>query len=120
VTSSRSLKLATIGTAAGLFSGIFGVGGGSVIVPLLVLWLGYEQREAAGTSLMAIAFIAALAAAIQAAYGNVQPVHAMLVGVPAIGGVMAGAWISRRLSHRVLALLFAAVLVAAAVELLVE
>ena len=43
----------------GLFSGLFGVGGGTVIVPLLVLWLGYEEREATGTSLAAIVLIAA-------------------------------------------------------------
>jgi uncharacterized membrane protein YfcA len=55
----RALKLIVIGTAAGLFSGLFGVGGGIVIVPLLVLWLGYDERAATGTSLAAIVFIAA-------------------------------------------------------------
>src|SRR3954467_7471585 len=49
----RTLQLAVVGTAAGLFSGLFGVGGGAVIVPLLVLWLGYGERVAAGTSLAA-------------------------------------------------------------------
>ena len=68
----RLLRLAVIGTAAGFFSGIFGIGGGTVIVPLLVLWLGYEQREAVGTSLLAIVFIAAFAAALQGAYGNLR------------------------------------------------
>ena len=61
-----------IATAAGAFSGLFGVGGGTVIVPLLILWLGYEEKEATGTSLAAIVVIAALAAAAQAAYGNVD------------------------------------------------
>ena len=42
----RTLQLAAVGTAAGLYSGLFGVGGGSVIVPLLILWLGYEAKEA--------------------------------------------------------------------------
>ena len=50
----RLAKLAAIGTAAGAFSGLFGVGGGSVIVPLLVLWLGFGERVATGTSLLAI------------------------------------------------------------------
>jgi hypothetical protein len=49
----RILQLAIIGTAAGVFCGVFGVGGGIVIVPLLVLWLGYGEREATGTSLAA-------------------------------------------------------------------
>ena len=45
------MKLALIGTAAGMFSGLFGVSGGTVIVPLLVLWLGYREHVATGTSL---------------------------------------------------------------------
>jgi len=118
--SSRSLKLIAIGTAAGLFSGLFGVGGGTVIVPLLVLWLGYGEREATGTSLAAIVFIAAFATAIQAAYGNLRLLDGLLIGVPAVGGVMIGTWLQQRLATRSITLMFAAVLVAAAVELLLE
>jgi uncharacterized membrane protein YfcA len=114
------LKLMAIGTAAGLFSGIFGVGGGTVIVPLLVLWLGYGEREATGTSLAAIVFIAGFAAAVQAGYGNVRVVDGLLVGIPAVGGVLLGAWLQQRLRSRTIALLFAAVLVASAVELLIQ
>jgi uncharacterized membrane protein YfcA len=116
----RVLKLVVVGTAAGFFSGVFGVGGGSVIVPLLVLWLGYLQREAVGTSLLAIVFIASFAAALQAGYGNVRVVDAVLVGVPAVGGVLLGAWLAQRLPQRTLALLFSGVLVAAAVELVLQ
>ncbi len=114
------LKLMTIGTLAGLFSGIFGVGGGTVLVPLLVLWLGYGEREATGTSLAAIVFIAAFAAAVQAGYGNVHVVDGLLVGVPAVGGVLGGTWLQQRLHSRTIALLFAVVLVASAAELLVR
>ncbi len=113
------MRLIAIGTAAGLFSGIFGVGGGTVIVPLLVLWLGYGEREATGTSLAAIVFIAAFAAAVQAGYGNVRVVDGALVGIPAVGGVLLGAWLQQRLPGRTIALLFTVVLVASAVELLV-
>jgi hypothetical protein len=109
-----------IGTAAGLFSGLFGVGGGTVIVPLLVFWLGYGEREATGTSLAAIVFIAAFAAAVQAAYGNLHFLDGLLIGGPAVGGVLIGTWLQQRLATRSIALLFAAVLVAAAVELLLE
>lgn len=118
--SGRLLPLIAIGTAAGLFSGIFGVGGGSVIVPLLILWLGFGEREATGTSLAAIVCVAAFAAAIQAGYGNVRLLDGVLVGVPAIGGVLLGTWLQQRLHSRTIVLLFAAVLVASAVELLVR
>lgn len=118
--SRRTLKLAAIGTAAGVFSGLFGVGGGSVIVPLLVLWLGYGPREATGTSLAAIVFIAAYAAATQGAYGNVHVLDAALIGIPAVGGVLIGTWLQQRLETRSISLLFAVVLVASAVELLLR
>jgi uncharacterized protein len=116
----RPLKLAAIGTLAGLFSGLFGVGGGSVIVPLLVLWLGYEERSATATSLGAIVFIAAFAAVVQGLYGNVDLRDAVLVGVPALGGVLIGTWLQQRLQARSISLLFAAVLVASAVELVLR
>jgi uncharacterized protein len=116
----RRLKLMTIGTAAGLFSGLFGVGGGTVVVPLLVFWLGYGEREATGTSLAAIVFIAGFAAAVQGAYGNVRVLDALLIGVPAVGGVLIGTWLQQRLNVRTISLLFAVVLVASAIELLAQ
>jgi uncharacterized membrane protein YfcA len=118
--SSRSLKLMAIGTLAGLFSGLFGVGGGTVIVPLLILWLGYEERAATATSLAAIIFIAGFGAAAQGLYGNVNLLDAVLVGVPAVGGVVIGTWLQQRLQTRLISLLFAAVLVASAVELVLQ
>lgn len=116
----RPLKLMAIGTAAGFFSGLFGVGGGVVIVPLLVLWLGYDERAATGTSLAAIAVIAAFAAGTQGLYGNVHVLDAVLVGAPAVGGVLLGTWLQQRLQARVIPLLFAGVLVGSAVELVLR
>jgi uncharacterized membrane protein YfcA len=116
----RTLRLAVIGTLAGLFSGLFGVGGGSVIVPLLVLWLGYDERAATATSLAAIVFIASFAAATQGLYGNVHVRDAVLVGVPAIAGVLLGTQLQQRLPTRTISLLFAGLLVASAVELVLR
>lgn len=116
--AGRPLKLAAIGTAAGLFSGLFGVGGGVVIVPLLVLWLGYGEHEATGTSLAAIAIIAALATATQGAYGNVHVDDGLLVGVPAVGGVLFGTWLQQRLPARAISLMFATLMVAVSIDLL--
>ena len=115
----RLLKLVAIATAAGAFSGLFGVGGGTVIVPLLILWLGYGEREATGTSLAAIVIIAAYATAGQALYGNVDVAKAALVGVPALAGVVAGTALQQRIPERAVALLFAALLVATAIDLIV-
>ena len=113
------LVLAGVGTAAGLFSGLFGVGGGVVIVPGLVLWLGYGDREATGTSLAAIVVIASAATLTHGAYGNVRLADGLLVGLPAVGGVLAGTWLQQRVAPRRIRLLFAALLVATAVDLLV-
>jgi uncharacterized membrane protein YfcA len=115
----RLLKLAVIGTAAGAFSGMFGVGGGTVIVPLLILWLGYGDREATGTSMTAIVLIAALAAGLQAVHGNVNIGNAALVGVPALGGAVAGTALQQRLPEKSVSLIFAALLIVIAVELVI-
>jgi uncharacterized membrane protein YfcA len=117
---NRTFKLMAIGTAAGVFSGLFGVGGGSVIVPLLVLWLGYQERAATATSLAAIIFIAGFAAATQGLYGNVHVLDALLIGLPAVGGVLFGTWLQQRVHDRALALLFAAILLASAIELVLR
>src|SRR4051812_26834365 len=94
----RGLKLAASGTPARLFSGLFGVGGGVVIVPLLVLWLDFGERIATGTSLAAIAIIAAVATVGHGAYGNVHLQEGLLVGLPAVAGVIAGTELQRRVS----------------------
>jgi uncharacterized membrane protein YfcA len=120
VPRDRVLKLVAIATAAGMFSGLLGVGGGTVIVPLLVLWLGYGEREATGTSLAAIVVIAALATAAQGLYGNVDVLQGVVVGAPAVGGVIAGVAVQQRLPERAVALLFAALLVATAVQLVLS
>lgn len=118
--SGRTAKLALTGTAAGLFSGLFGVGGGTVIVPLLVLWLGYDERRATGTSLAAIVAIAALAAVLQGAYGNVRVLDGLLVGIPAVGGVVAGTWLQQRVQTETIGLLFALLMIAVAVDLVLS
>ncbi len=117
--TSRTLKLAAIGTAGGIFSGLLGVGGGSVIVPLLIIWLAYGEREATGTSMMAIVVIAAIGVTIQAFYGNVNPPNAALVGVPAVGGAVVGTALQQRVPERAISLLFAVLLVVIAIELII-
>ena len=114
----RTLTLAAIGTAAGLFSGLFGVGGGVLIVPLLVLWCGFGERLATGTSLAAIVIIAVAATAAHGAYGNVHLREGLLVGVPAVVGVLIGTELQERISARSISLIFAIVLTVVAVAML--
>jgi uncharacterized membrane protein YfcA len=114
----RTLTLAAIGTLAGLFSGLFGVGGGAVIVPLLVLWLGIDERAASGTSLAAIVVIAAAATADPGAYGNVHLGEGLLVGVPAVAGVLIGTALQQRIPAKAISLAFSAMLAVVAVDLL--
>ena len=116
---SRTLTLAAIGTAAGLFSGLFGVGGGVLIVPLLMLWCGFGERLASGTSLAAIVVIAAVAAATHGAFGNVHIEEGMLIGVPAVAGVLLGTELQQRISTKAISLIFAAMLTVVAVDLLI-
>ena len=111
------MRLAAIATAAGAFSALFGVGGGTIIVPLLVLWMGYGQREATGTSLAAIGVIGALAAAGHALYGDVHLGKGLLVAAPAIAGVLAGTALQQRISERAVAGVFVVLLVVSAAVL---
>jgi uncharacterized protein len=116
----RTLQLAAIGTAAGAFSGLFGVGGGTIIVPLLIGWLAYGEREATGTSMAAIIVIAAFAVALQGAgYGNVNVENAALVGIPAVAGAVLGTALQQRIPERTISLLFALLLVVLAIQLIV-
>jgi uncharacterized membrane protein YfcA len=111
------VRLAVIATIAGAFSGLFGVGGGAVMVPLLILWMKYEEREATGTSLTAIPVIAALGVIVQGLHGNVHVGDGLLVGIPAIGGVVAGAALQQRVPVRFISGAFALLLVASAAVL---
>ena len=116
----RLIKLAAIATMAGIFSGLFGVGGGTVVVPLLIFWLGYGEREATGTSLLALTIITGVAAIAQGFYGNVDVAKALVVGIPACFGMVAGTAFQQRIEQRTVSLVFAALLVALAIELLVS
>ena len=114
------MRLILIGLAAGFFSALFGVGGGTVIVPLLILWFGFGERSATATSLAAIVIIAALAAAGHGAYGNVDLARGLEIGLPAVGGVVLGTGLQQRIDERSLSLIFAAMLVIVAIGLVLD
>ena len=91
-----------VGLAAGLLSGLFGVGGGTVIVPALVFFLGFNQRLAAGTSLAAIVPTATVGVISYATTGSVAWVAAIILAAGAIIGAQIGTWLLHRLPLPVL------------------
>jgi len=118
--SRRIIGLAGVGTLAGAFSGLFGVGGGTVIVPLLIAFYAYGDRLATGTSLAAIIVIAILAAAMHGGiYGNVDVQTGLILVGPAIIGVVAGTAIQQRIPEKTVSFLFALLLIGVAIEMVV-
>ncbi|GGM65531.1 UPF0721 transmembrane protein [Longimycelium tulufanense] len=90
-------KLALVGLVAGALSGLFGIGGGLVIVPALVAWCGRDQRQAVATSFLALGPLALVGVIGYAAHGEVD----LRPAVPLIAGSVIGAWIGAALLHRV-------------------
>ena len=106
------LRLVPIGLAAGFFSALFGVGGGIIMVPLLVLGVRYREHHAAAT---------ALAGVVGYSFTDrVRPAEALLVGIPAAVGAVAGASLQQRIPRRELSLLFAALLIVIAALLVLS
>jgi uncharacterized protein len=108
-------RLAAVGLGIGFLSGFFGVGGGFLIVPALVLVLGLPMRYAAGTSLVAIALNAAWGLAGHLRFGGLEWGLTGLVVVGGLAGVLAGGRLSGRLPDRSLRRAFAMLVLGVAV-----
>lgn len=93
----NALALIAIGLAAGLLSGLFGIGGGTIIVPALALWLGMSQKLAAGTSVAAILPTAVIGAVSYAIQGNVDWVAALCLAIGIVAGAQLGTYLLARL-----------------------
>jgi uncharacterized protein len=112
-------ELVLIGIAAGFFSALFGVGGGIIIVPLLLLFGRWQERPAMATSLAAIGIIALAGVVSYGLHGELKPGAAALIGIPAAFGAIAGTSLQQRIAGRNLSLLFALLLAGLGVKLLV-
>ena len=112
------MRLVAIGLAAGVFSAFFGVGGGVVVVPLLILLAGLSEREATATSLAAIVVTAAAGVIVFSFRGEVDLGYAALVGMPAALGALAGTTWQQRVRESLLTYGFAALLTVIGVVLL--
>lgn len=113
------LPLLAIGAIGGLFSGLFGVGGGFIMVPLMMAWLRFDQRRASATSLLAIIPPALLSAALYGSRGQIDLIAAAIIAAGAIAGTPLGALLLRRISLVWLKWLFIAGLAATALRLVI-
>jgi hypothetical protein len=114
VSPYRALAL---GLIAGIIGGLFGIGGGVVIVPGLVLWLGFSQHNASGTSVATIIGSAGAAVISFAVDGSVDWGAALLITIGATTGAAVGTRVMHRIPAKVLTRAFATVLVIAAVRM---
>jgi uncharacterized protein len=112
------VRLVAIGLAAGTFSALFGVGGGLVAVPLLILLAGLPPRVATATSLGAIAITALAGVVIYGIRGDVNVGYAALVGIPAAFGALLGTFVQQRVTATSLTYGFALLLSGIAIWLL--
>lgn len=120
MSATRIAGAAGVGLLAGGLSGLFGVGGGILIVPGLVLILGMGQRMAHGTSLAAILPIAVSGVTAYALEGAVDWPAAALIVAGSAGGAVLGTYALRRLSQELLRLLFGVFLLLTAARLLIN
>ncbi len=114
------MRLVLIGLVAGFFSALFGVGGGIVIVPLLLLLCAWQARAATATSLAAIGITALSGVIAYAVHGDVRVGYAALVGLPAALSVAGATALQQRLRTHTIELLFAAFLLGVAVWLFLK
>jgi hypothetical protein len=116
--STGTIILAVVlGFGAGMLSGMFGVGGGILFVPTLVLVVGLGQLEAQSTSLAAIIPVVAFGAWQQHHAGNVRWRYGLIIGVVSVAGVLAGASLAISLDEDLLRKLFAGFLIVVAAQL---
>ena len=112
------MRLVAIGLAAGIFSALFGVGGGVVAVPLLILLLKLPTRVATATSLGAITITALAGVVVYGIRGDVRVGYAALIGIPAAVGALAGTSVQQRLTTTSLTYGFALLLAGIGIWLL--
>ncbi len=116
MSGSTILLAVLLGLTAGVLSGLFGVGGGILFVPTLLL-LGLGQVEAAATSLLAIVPTAGVGIWRQARYGNLRVRPALVLGLASIAGVELGVRAATSLPEETLRRLFGVLLLAVAAHL---
>lgn len=118
--SVRFSHAVIIGLAAGLLGGLFGVGGGLIIVPGLVSIAGMDRRLAHGTSLAATLPIAAASLITYVSHGNVDWPVALFLAIGAIGGAIVGTTLLHIIPKNVLIVIFVVTVLATATRLAIS
>ena len=106
-----------LGFAAGMLAGLFGVGGGILFVPTLIILFDLGQVEAQATSLLAILPTVAAASWRQHTYGHARWRASFVIGVTAIAGVELGVLVAKALPEETLRRLFGVLVLAVAAQL---
>jgi uncharacterized membrane protein YfcA len=109
VDAGELIGILAVGLAAGVASGMLGVGGGVIFVPGLVIFLGESQLSAEATSLLAIVLVASVGAWRQHGYGNLRLRDGLILGALSPLGAIGGAVLANTIPERSLELAFAAV-----------
>jgi uncharacterized protein len=117
VSETDVIGAVVIGFAAGVSSGLLGIGGGIIFVPGLVFFLSLSQLTAGATSLVAIVPVAIVGAWRQRGYGNLRVRDGLAIGMLSLPGVAAGVLLADALPERPLELMFAGVQIVFAVGL---
>lgn len=118
ISPARAAALIGVGLASGFFAGLFGIGGGILIVPALVVVLRLDQRKAVGTSLLAILPAATISAMIYASSGSVDLVVSAVLAVGAVTGAQFGAWALTRISRKAAQWVFVGFLIVMIIQLI--
>ena len=106
------------GICTGIVNGLFGGGGGMLVVPLLIYLLKYPPKNAHATAILIILPMSILSGIIYASFGNVRPDVLLAVGGGVIGGGIIGALLLSKFSSNVLIIIFSVVMAAAGVKML--
>lgn len=120
MSAKNAAKGALVGIVAGFASGYVGVGGGFIMIPMMVSWLGVPMKLASGTSLVAIIILAIPGVIQQAVFGHIDYLAGIMLCVGAIPGAIIGARVAPRVPERTLRFIFSGMLAVAAIALVVN
>ena len=119
---SKQIMLLATGASffAGIISSLFGIGGGIVFVPLMVIAVGLSMKIAAPTSQFILLFVSASGMAVHTLLGHPDFYQALLLSLGAFGGGLLGSRLSLELEEKKLRILVTVVMIAAAIKLFID